>query len=98
MKVVGIVKVDFPDKNDSSKRVQGVSVHYLKPITFDGGSGYTTDKIFLSNWYIENRLNGEIPETYPEGPSGMPDKYDEIDFTYNKHGKIDNFYITKPTK
>lgn len=87
MKVVGIVHVDFPDKNDSSKRVQGVSVHFLKPITFKDGNGCTAEKVFLSNWYVENRLGGEVPEVG-----------DEIDFSYNKKGRLDNFYITKPTK
>lgn len=102
MKVVCVIKRDFPDKNDPTKRVQGATVYYLKPCTSEGGSGFVPEKIFLNQWLIENRLDGKLPEVYPLGANGMPTMYDDIDFTYRRgrdnKAVIDEVFITKPTK
>lgn len=87
MKVVGIVNVDFPDKQDPTKRVKGLTVYALKPMNFEGGIGCKPEKVFLSEWYIQNRLHGEVP-----------DLNDDMEVVYNSKGKIEGCYITKPVK
>lgn len=86
MKVIGTVKYEFPDREDPTKMVKGVTVYALKPLNFEGSKGYMPEKFSFSDWFINNRLGGVIP-----------DVDDEIMVEYNKKGKIANAYITRPT-
>lgn len=81
MKCAGIRYLNFPDKNDSSKMVKGVNVFGTYPIV-KNGSGFGFQKFFLSDWLIENRLNGEIPKVG-----------DEFEVLYNQNGKINDLRI-----
>lgn len=83
MKIIGIRSVDFADRNDPNKRVTGINIFGTYPIT-KNGEGFSTEKVFLNQWFIENVLMGEIPRVG-----------DEIEVLYNKMGRLSGLRVVE---
>lgn len=81
MKVVGIKEVNYTSKK-TGQPVQGVEVHGTFPSGRAGfGTSHLTDVQFMSMQVIEKN-GGQLPS---EG--------DEINFFYNKYGKVEHYEI-----
>lgn len=86
MEVTGIRFVSFKDKKDPSKTVSGVTLFASYPIT-KNGEGYGCERLFLSDWFVEHRLGGEVPKMG-----------DQVEPSYTRNGKLSELRILAPEK
>lgn len=92
MVVLGFERLSFPDKEDPNKMVTGVQLYCGNPIDPEKGEGFAYSKkgyerLYLSEWFLTNRLGGEIP---PRNSTVVP--------FYNREGRLQHLDIVPPTK
>lgn len=76
MKVIGIKPVSYNRKSDG-QHIEGVEIHYTFPAKSIEGLG--CDRAFISSSALQ-QIGGEVPDVGAE-----------IDFIYNRFGKVAGF-------
>ena len=77
MKVVGIKNVSYDRKSDG-RHIEGYEIHFTYPSKNIVGEG--CDRAFLSTTVVENA-------------GGVPAVGDEVNFVYNRFGKVAGFEV-----
>lgn len=82
MKVIGVERYNFADRQNPERMISGVNVYCVEPIDEERGEGFRYNKkglnvITLNEWSIDHILHGALPAV---GDNVIP--------AYNREGKL----------